>query len=825
MQDTSELRAVERRFDNVQRDFLEGRAGTGDLMSALRDVLRREQERAGQCHRLVPSAPPWPNADHWQRGGFEVFEYDEAHFHVTTSQWRPDWLDETSGFSVERPLFAEENRRTNSHVEPDPFLGELGFDSYKSVGQREAVRSVLSAPPGATVAIVLPTGGGKSLCAHIPALLESSSTSGLVLVIVPTVALALDQQDRLRDVIKHPTAYVGGRTQQERDINKAIRQRIRTGQQRIAFCSPESVLQSLAAPLYFAAAQGLLSLLVIDEAHMVENWGDEFRSAFQELTSIRTDLLRRCVNRPFRTLLLTATLTETGLESLQTLFANPGPFAVVSSAQLRPEPAFWSAYCPSEQVRGARVLEAVRHLPRPLLLYTTFVQDARQWHRTLRDAGYLRTGLMTGQSTRDQRLELLARWRSDELDIVVATSAFGLGVDKNDVRAVIHACIPENLDRYYQEVGRGGRDGRACLSLVAYTANDLKFAKNARKIISVELGQERWRAMVRDWQPVGGGVYRVPINVAPAYSPNAQNDYNVAWNLRTLTLMARARVIALDGEPPPTIAADPDMPEVEVARIWEAALRDYQNHRLVRPLVDDHQNTVTWQTQIAPLRDATYAAASRSYRLMVSVLHGRHCVADDFRDLYTIPSKGSRRGIAVAEACGGCPYCRKNNVQPYEIQSSAPWCPWPPCDHVESVLEKEFANQQTIAIFHDGFETKQNQRGIVQLIQWMAQQRVRNVVAPRSIRDLLRNKLKRFSIPVFLFPDYEALYLQPFATMIVLPDTRLISNFGSVLSTHRRLVLVLRNGTPDPDAPHRQLRDILSCRTFGFDEFMNRIAL
>jgi len=673
--------------------------------------------------------------------------------------------------------------------------------------------------------VVLPTGGGKSLCAHIPALLESSATAGLILVVVPTVALALDQQDRLKDVIRHPTAYVGGRTQQEHDINTAIRQRIRVGQQRIVFCSPESVLQSLSASLYFAADHGLLTLLVIDEAHMVENWGDEFRSAFQEITCIRTDLLRHCGQRPFRTLLLTATLTETSLDSLQTLFGEPGPFAVVSAAQLRPEPAFWAAYSLSDEIRTARIIEAISHLPRPLLLYTTLVQDAKQWYRILREAGYLRTGLMTGQTSRDERLQLLARWRSDQLDIVVATSAFGLGVDKNDVRAVIHACVPENLDRYYQEVGRGGRDGRACLSLVLYTANDLKFAKNARKIISVELGQERWRAMVRDWQPVGSGLYRVPIDVAPAYSPNAQNDYNVAWNLRTLTLMMRARVIALDGEPPPTIAADPNMDEAEIARVWDAALRDYRNHRLVRPLVDDHQSDSIWTTQIAPLRDASYAAASRSYRLMTSVLHGRHCVAEDFRDLYSIPSKGSRRGVAVAEACGGCASCRARNIEPYELEPSSPWCPWRSCDRVEPVLDAEFAGQQTLALFHDGFDTKQSQRALVQLVQWMAQQRVRNIVAPLAVRQLMRSRLQQFSIPVFLFADYEPLYLQPFATMIVMPDAHSVDSFRSTLRAGRRVVLLLPTGAPDPDAPHRRLRDILSCPAFGFNDFMNRIAL
>src|SRR5205823_1893628 len=284
MKSSLEMPLCERRFTSIHDAFLNGCAGTGDLMAALRHLLRWEQEHGGQVHRLLPSAPPWPTIFDWQSHGFDVFEYDERHLNISTSRWEPDWFGQATESTIEKALFAEENRRNASEIEPDPFLGQLGFDSYKSVGQREAVRCVLSSPAGSTMVVVLPTGGGKSLCTHIPALLESRSNAGLVLVIVPTVALALDQQARLKNVIRHPTAYVGGRTPQERDINKAIRERIRAGQQRIVFCSPESVLQSLAASLYFAAEHGLLDLFVIDEAHMVENWGDEFRSAFQEIT-------------------------------------------------------------------------------------------------------------------------------------------------------------------------------------------------------------------------------------------------------------------------------------------------------------------------------------------------------------------------------------------------------------------------------------------------------------------------------------------------------------------------------------------------------------
>ncbi len=816
----------ERRFASVAHAFEEGRAGKGDLMAAMRHLLRWEYERGGRPNRLVPSSRPWPSIEEWLDGGFrDVFDYDESQRQVHAAPWHPDWLDQVGEMTIEGPLVREDVRRHISCTETDPFLGQVGFSSYRSLGQREAVRSVLTSPAGSTLTVLLPTGGGKSLCAHLPALLDEGAVASLVLTIVPTVALALDQQERLKSIIPHPTAYVGGSTQEERQINRAIRRRIREGRQRILFTSPESVLQSLASSLYYAAERGLLKLFVIDEAHMVEHWGDEFRSAFQEITAIRTDLLRRASDKPFRTLLLTATLTESALDSLQTLFGEPGPFALVSAVQLRPEPAFWTSYCPSDEVKSSRLLESLRYLPRPLILYTTLVSDAKRWYGLLRACGYLRTGLMTGETGRSERLDLLALWRTDELDVMVATSAFGLGVDKNDVRVVIHACVPENLDRYYQEVGRGGRDGLASASLVLYTAADLKWAKNARKLISLELGQERWKAMVLNWEPLGDGRYRVPVDVAPAYNPNVQSDYNVDWNLRTLTLMARARVIALDSEAPPTVNADPEMSESQIATDYADSLRAYRNHRIVRPLIDDHQSEEVWSTRVGPLRDGTYAAAGRSFQLMRAMLHGKRDVAEEIAELYRIPASGTRRGVNVAESCGGCRACRENGIAPYETDAAAPWSAWKARDEVGEVLASEFGAQTVLALFHTGFEEQRKERRLGQFIEWLAHQGIRNIVCPPVLHEPIRHRLRRFATPVFLFARYEPLYLQPFATLVIVTDQLQTGDLREVLHAQRNRVLLLPDSVRDPDAPHRRLQDVLSCRTYVFDDFLTRIGI
>jgi ATP-dependent DNA helicase RecQ len=121
----------------------------------------------------------------------------------------------------------------------------------------------------------------------------------------------------------------------------------------------------------------------------------------------------------------------------------------------------------SPQARLRALLEAIEYAPRPTLVYTTLVEEAESLYEILRaEKGYRRIGLVTGESSLPgSRQEVVEQWTQDALDLVIATSAFGMGIDKADVRTVIHACVPESAARYYQEIGRGGRDGRQVIAL------------------------------------------------------------------------------------------------------------------------------------------------------------------------------------------------------------------------------------------------------------------------------------------------------------------------------------------------------------------------
>jgi len=143
-------------------------------------------------------------------------------------------------------------------------------------------------------------------------------------------------------------------------------------------------------------------------------------------------------------------------------------------------------------------LEALRHAPRPFILYLTTREDARAWFNTLKfSEGYQRIRRFDGETPDEERKAIISAWVANKIDGVVATSAFGVGMDKQDVRTIIHATIPETLDRFYQEVGRGGRDGKHSISLLVYGDSDWSIPKSMATptIISNELGFARWRAL------------------------------------------------------------------------------------------------------------------------------------------------------------------------------------------------------------------------------------------------------------------------------------------------------------------------------------------
>ncbi|MBL1265485.1 protein DpdF [Candidatus Methylomicrobium oryzae] len=640
----------------------------GDLQPLVRHALLRASKTARTTINLrVPSDNGWPDAQSWAKHGIEVLEVGPSAFLLTAQEWHPDWLGSGEG-GVFSDAFSDREVRKKSFCPADPFVRDAtGFEMYSCPGQREAVRAAFLMPEGDTLLVNLPTGSGKSLVGQASALVHKEA-GHLTLFVVPTVALALDQERAMRALFQRqdpsradwPLAWSGGLSQEYRT---EIRQRLRNGTQRILITSPEALTTSLLRAVLEAATAGMIHYLVIDEAHLITQWGDEFRPTFQALSGLRSSMLKRAP-RGFRTLLMSATFTEETVDTLASLFGPRERVQMVSAVHLRPEPQYWFSGARSIEEKQERVLEALRHAPRPFILYVTKRDEVRQWNSILRQSGGLsRIATFDGKTPPSERLRIIREWAANRLDGIVATSAFGVGLDKDDVRTVIHATIPETLDRYYQEVGRGGRDGKPSVSLMVFEDADWNLPKRLAKprIISDELGFSRWNAMYRSRRATSEeNLWEIDIDAVRTGLLGGSEE-NVNWNMRTLILMARARLIALELE------NNPDETLEEPGEDASSLLAAIANMRV--RILDYGHLTERWEEAISASRSATLQAAGRNLQMMHQLLPGSSRkeaqvgkeVGETLCQLYRITSP--QWPVYVSHACGGCPSDRFEPIE------------------------------------------------------------------------------------------------------------------------------------------------------------------
>lgn len=805
--------------------------GLSDLANLVRGVLRQEAERMNSADSpllRVPVGKEWPTEEIWHEAGVEVLQVLGNEYVIRAHRWNPKWLNGADVYPPDQPLYSREIRSRMEPVHGDPFLQLVdGRTHYRCKGQRDAIRSLLSAPSDATLVINLPTGAGKSLCAQLPALLTPSPS--LTIVVVPTTSLAYDQERSMKSLIPHPTAYYGGADKEA--VKRGIRERIKDGSQRIVFTSPESLLQSLFDTVQGAAERGELAWFVIDEAHIVDQWGDEFRSSFQELAGWRRHMLRKSPV-PFRTLLLSATITESCLDTLETLFGQDGPFDIYSAVHLRPEPSFWSHKCTGEELRIKQVLEAIAHLPRPLILYTSTVADAEHWEQLLKGNGYFRTAIVTGKTGDMARSETIERWQDRQVDIVVATSAFGMGVDQAEVRAVLHACIPESVDRFYQEVGRGGRDGYASISLVLYTEEDKRIAEslNSTKIIGIERGRQRWQRMfdTKVMLPEQDRI-RVFTNISPSVEGeeiDMNNARNLAWNVRTLTLMCRAGLIEFDWE---------DL------KIDEELGHNSSLYRTVRIINHDHLSLETWKGQIQEYRIQSQKADQRNLELMYEVLDGDRCAATIFKELYSIPKREGeekRREVSVLHGCGGCAFCR-NAVKTTSASVAERWpIAWEQRPALSQFLQKRFdLVSKPLVIYYGelpigGLKAMSLHERLswMDRLFWFVKHGVLQFVGDKSFLQVVReDDFKRLEKRVLFLSEMGGL-LESFAwpkvpTLLFHPPSKSLDFVvqGWVKSNEGNRILLLPEGVEDPQKPGRRLRDRVD--GLSITEFYKEVGL
>ena len=422
-----------------------------------------------------------------------------------------------------------------------------GKPTWRSLAQKEACWTALTAWAGDTDLIGLPTGSGKSLLFHTIA----AFSTGLTVVVVPTVALGLDQFAAAKWLPTfeslRPENYSSG------EGAEAVRDAVASRRCRLLFASPEACVSGRLRPvLERHANDGWLQWVVVDEAHIVESWGADFRIEFQLLGAVVRDWRQRS-NSQLRTLLLSATFAESTQELLHKLFVEDGqPFRANVVQRLRPEIHYHIQRADSKGQQIEWVTDALLHLPRPLLLYATEKTEAESWYERAQNLGLKRLGCFHGDITSArERNRITEAWRADRIDVMVATSAFGMGVDKPDVRTVIHACFPESIDRFYQEVGRSGRDGATAQSVMIYTERDKQVGKGlAPKLLLPETVNDRWVAIWGSRRAIEGvdGTFEVRCDARrEQFVGKRTYQENIRWNKRLLQMMHRAGLFTITG--------------------------------------------------------------------------------------------------------------------------------------------------------------------------------------------------------------------------------------------------------------------------------------
>jgi len=363
----------------------------------------------------------------------------------------------------------------------DLLLGELGFEHWRP-GQREAVEAALE---GRDSLIVMPTGGGKSLCYQLPGL----ATDDLSIVVSPLIALIRDQWTRLT-AAGHPVAMISSNMDGEA-THRALGQ-VRSGEARIVYCSPERFGSSV---FLEALAQRRIDLIAVDEAHCVSEWGHDFRPDYLRLPQIADRLGRPTV------MACTATATKSVAAEIASRFGMREPLQVRSGFD-RPNLSF--DVIPLEgtgsKARRQALLEAglSDSANRPAIVYCGTRKDTDEVAEALRRAGQNALPYHAGMEA-EQRTSVQRRFMGGEVDVIVATNAFGMGVDKADVRSVWHMAIPTSVEAYYQEAGRAGRDGLPARAVLLAMKMDLgrlvRFNEQRAGDPELAIAHERgWRA-------------------------------------------------------------------------------------------------------------------------------------------------------------------------------------------------------------------------------------------------------------------------------------------------------------------------------------------
>lgn len=347
-----------------------------------------------------------------------------------------------------------------------------GYSSFRPL-QEEIIQSVLD---GKDTLALLPTGGGKSVCFQVPAL----AMEGICIVVSPLIALMKDQVEQLQKRDIKAVAIFSGMTKREMDI---MLDNCIYGNYKFLYVSPERLKTEL---FHERAKQMNINMLAIDEAHCISQWGYDFRPPYLEIAAFKNDL-----EIP-KLIALTATATKEVKEDL------------VEKLEMKDPEIFQKSFARANlsysvfqlENKGQKMLEILNNVPGTSVIYV------RSRKRTKEMADFLRRNNISadfyhaGISGRE-RSEKQDAWINDQIRVMVATNAFGMGIDKPNVRTVIHLDLPDSLEAYYQEAGRAGRDERKAYAVALYNNQNIDELKERteRSIISMDQLKRTYQAL------------------------------------------------------------------------------------------------------------------------------------------------------------------------------------------------------------------------------------------------------------------------------------------------------------------------------------------